>query len=58
MKKSNEKMTVPSVNLEMEMKALKYLREKKITSFFEREDKELFKDPVRNGVLINEILQK
>ena len=51
-------MTVPSVNLEMEMKALKYLREKKITSFFEREDKELFKDPVRNGVLINEILQK
>lgn len=50
---------LPSVTLEMEMKALKFLKEKNyLIDEDGLDEKSLFQDPVRNGTLLNLIFKK
>lgn len=41
----------------MEMKAMRYLTDNELPNLLGKADLELFKDPFRNGTLINEIVQ-
>jgi hypothetical protein len=51
-----EKGQLPSITLEMEMKAVKYLKEKGHLNLSSMEPVPLFSDPLRNGTLLSRIL--
>ena len=60
MKKTEQSLPVPSVSLEMEMKALKFLREKNLFNPLapEMADLTLFEEPTRTGTLLNIIVKE
>jgi len=53
-KKKDYKPIVPSINLQMQMKVLKYIEDLNV----EEDIQELFKDPYRNGTLLCLVVKK